>query len=316
MRPTHSRCDGRLAFTLIELLVVIAIITVLVALAAAGIMGAFGAGTQAKVKVEIDQLAAAVNLAKTDLGFDYLPSKLVLVESGSYNMSDPDQSRTARFLQTAFGKHVLDGPIDWNQNGKMDPAPIVLYADQSMVFVLGGVPDWGNRDEQTNSCLGFSTDPRNPMKRPLSPGETRKGPYFDFKTTQLRLPRIQPDRDDPKIPLQQKRPLNGFFVYLDGWKTNQPYLYFSSKGKNDYSNTDAIPSPAEVLLGYTNYNVRPYQETGARFTNPNSFQIISAGKNGVFGPGGPWNPATGIPNNTPGGDDQANFGGAILASGN
>jgi hypothetical protein len=48
------------------------------------------------------------------------------------------------------------------------------------------------------------------------------------------------------------------------------------------------------------------------YWNPNSFQIISAGKDQAFGPGGLWgtnNPASG-----PGADDISNFSSSKLGS--
>jgi hypothetical protein len=42
--------------------------------------------------------------------------------------------------------------------------------------------------------------------------------------------------------------------------------------------------------------------------NPNGYQIISAGRDSLFGPGGSWNPAAGYTTaGSPGLDDLANF---------
>jgi prepilin-type N-terminal cleavage/methylation domain-containing protein len=58
-----------------------------------------------------------------------------------------------------------------------------------------------------------------------------------------------------------------------------------------------------------NFGILPYV-VGSNFMNPNSFQIISAGKNQMFGVGGTWTAATASDTYPPGSggvDDQANF---------
>src|SRR5262249_60861996 len=101
-------------------------------------------------------------------------------------------------------------------------------------------------------------------------------PFFEFKPSQLR-------------DIHGR----GFFSYLDFYG-QQPYAYFSSynvvNGYNRYGGTDC------PTLG-----VWPYAQEWQpvpRFWNPDSFQIISAGRDGKFGPGATdasrvWSPATG-----------------------
>ena len=103
-----------------------------------------------------------------------------------------------------------------------------------------------------------------------------QGPYFNFVTTRLVLS-------------------GSFPVYLDPWQKKgspQSYAFFSSQGNvNGYSPTDC------------NSIAFPYYEqtlTGINYTYNNRYQIISAGKDGVFGgfgsgnPAGfPWSPSSG-----------------------
>jgi hypothetical protein len=92
-----------------------------------------------------------------------------------------------------------------------------------------------------------------------------------------------------------------FPSYLDSHSASSgkkvPFAYFSSyKRTNGYSLTD------NVSLG-----VAPYQESGAplvKYVNPSSYQLISAGADGQFGPGGLWTPSSVPPQ---GRDDIANF---------
>src|SRR5207248_1531508 len=90
---------------------------------------------------------------------------------------------------------------------------VVLEGEECLVFFLGGI-------QTTNppNCVGFSTDPFNPASLPVpGSGETRKGPYFNFKANRLVL-----------------GPSGKFLMYNDPYGT--PYAYYSSyKLKNGYS---------------------------------------------------------------------------------
>jgi prepilin-type N-terminal cleavage/methylation domain-containing protein len=154
------------------------------------------------------------------------------------------------------------------------PGP--LEGEECLVFFLGGL-------QQGGQCYGFSSNPRDPLAAPTA-GEIRKGPFFDFKANRL-------------------MPVAGhtFPSYLDvyGFK---PYAYFSTYGTtNSYQATDC------ASLG-----VAPYLQSAGAYLKPDSFQIISAGKDMQFGPGGVvWPGVTG----GPGADDIANFSAARLSAG-
>jgi prepilin-type N-terminal cleavage/methylation domain-containing protein len=341
MRHTQFRRGGRPAFTLVELLVVIAIIAVLVALTAAAVFGVIGRGTETRTKIELDQLTAAVNAAKLDYGVKYLPSRIVLRRDNNYNTSDlvygVEHARTIKFLQQMFPKIDLTPMdpkllppgvttpgigIDWSNEGlpvKMyvggddSKGNYVLYGDQALVFFLGGIP---SKAVETKGCNGFSTNPRNPAD--LTPGTTRKGPYYDFASTRL-----------------LRSATNNFFRYMDLWNdptstAAMPYLYFSTYGSDNSYHVASLPKDPtgdcppglKDLLGkplvvtpYYEAPLPPLTPPPGRFTNPSSFQIISAGKDGEFGPGGFWDPSKGS-KNVKGQtlDDQANFGGATLGA--
>jgi prepilin-type N-terminal cleavage/methylation domain-containing protein len=282
MHATTNRSGRRPAFTLIELLVVIAIISILMALTAAAVFPMISKGPELKTKVEEEQLSMGVNRFKTEFSVSYVPSRIVLRKDGKYDSTNADHVETVAYLQALFGKSFnVSTPINWtgdaNTKGDDGKGNFVLNADQSLVFFLGGIPISANG---AYGATGFSTDPANPAKQ----GGTRKGPYFEFDTARL------------------KPGANGFLVYVDPWNKNQPYLYLSSyKSGNDYRD-DA-----------KTYNVKPYQEANGQFVNPRGFQIISAGKDGLFGPGGAYDPRAGV-TDAKGRDDQANFGGRTLAA--
>jgi hypothetical protein len=59
-----------------------------------------------------------------------------------------------------------------------------------------------------------------------------------------------------------------------------PYHYFSSgRKRNGYHPSD----PSDPLNDTTVFGVYPYFEAQGRFLNPDSYQIISAGRDGDFG---------------------------------
>ena len=77
---SRSAAGPRAGFTLVELVIVIAIIGILAALITPAVMRAFGSARDAKVKVEITQLASAIAAFKATYGMDP-PSRIVLFEA-------------------------------------------------------------------------------------------------------------------------------------------------------------------------------------------------------------------------------------------
>jgi prepilin-type N-terminal cleavage/methylation domain-containing protein len=286
---------GRAGFTLIELLVVIAIIAVLVSLTAAAVMKIFGKGPETQRRSDISQMQAELAQAKANFGLDQqFPSLLVLDETGAYTPPVGSTAATVQlyadskaFLVRMFGmtgNPALLANQDWNANGVIDPNPVILTGDQCLVFFLGGVIYGSPAGPQ-----GFCKLSGKPA--PLGGGGPRSTPFgFDVK--------------------RLSQGANGYYSYLDPWGT--PYAYFSSYkgtvpvsynryGSSDCANLPGSPSPYIRATSPLNY------------WNEKSFQIISAGPDKTFGPGGLWgvnNPAV-----SPGADDMSNFAQNILGSG-
>jgi prepilin-type N-terminal cleavage/methylation domain-containing protein len=282
----------RPGFTIIELLVVIAIIAVLASLISAAVFQAYNRASVVQAKTEITDLSNALASAKAAFNnVPYLPSRLVLREDNAYVAANIDEQRTSQFLQRAFGRYVTTIPQDWNGNGKIDAGvAFTLQGPTALVFILGGIPTSAGG---VLGCTGFSNLPNNPapLGNPITPGATRKGPFYpNFQASRL-MP-------DPIAP--------GFLYYTDTYGTGQPYLYFSSYAAGNDYNTTPPDSPGGV--------VQPYRDVNGLFINGKGFQIISAGKDGLFGPGGPWNSTTGYGTGQPGSDDQSNFSGSVLGN--
>jgi hypothetical protein len=289
------------------MVIVLSIILLLAALLMSAVMKVMAMVPEVQTRTEISQMDVALAAFQQDynLGTNPPPSTLILCESLSQYATLPPQLSAAgqqslAFLLKTFGKNLSAGApfLDWNGNNVAD-GPHILEGEMCLVFYLGGIPDVTN-----TACLGFSTNNNNPTQA----GGNRKGPYFPFASNRL-IPAglFKPNQLSPF-----------FFVYLDPWMSKiggkQPYAYFSSNGVNNrYSITDcatiganayftAIPNPA-LPPGPTNIPTA--------FVNPKGYQILSAGKDGMFGSGNY------IGNTTDAGtghDDQANFSARILGA--
>jgi prepilin-type N-terminal cleavage/methylation domain-containing protein len=304
MLRNHSRRNQRGAFTLVEMVVVLLIIAILASLVVSVTVNVTNQMTQAQTRTEISQLEVALRAFMSDYGLsDPPPSYLIL------NETSPLSTPSAAFLQKVFGKNLgAQGPVDWNGDG-VPNGPWTLEGEQCLVFYLGGIPTTPGLGGF--SPQGFSTNNMNPAM----PGGKRKGPYYTFQVARL-------------VPLTSYNPTaSPFLVYLDPWQVKigpKPYAYFSSQGIN---NNGYRLNTTPPLIDCASIGAAPYFITGSnpvQFTNPNTYQIISAGKDGVFGTAG-WIPASGVPPVPPsnpnaagqpaGADDQANFSSTLLGQG-
>jgi prepilin-type N-terminal cleavage/methylation domain-containing protein len=155
-------------------------------------------------------------------------------------------------------------------------AGLNLEGDQVLVWALGGL-------QQGGVCVGFSSSPTAPLTAPYA-GEVRKGPFFNFNPTRLYTRRA------------------GGASYKDAYG-QQPYVFFSCNGPtNGYNAGDCSVGPA------------PYQLPSGGYLKPDSFQILCAGRNGLWGTSGVWNPPWA--QNSAGFDDIANFAQSPLGSAN
>jgi prepilin-type N-terminal cleavage/methylation domain-containing protein len=268
---THRR---RAAFTLIELMVVMAILTLMLTLLMSGVQRVRVAAKRNGAHTEIYQLGQAIAAFKQKFSVDYIPSRIVLKEDGTYNTANQVEADSLNWLKTAWP--FLNAQVDWNQSGQIDTGAAGTYTlegDQCLVFFLGGINEGGQPS-------GFSTNKRNPMDATTA---QRLGPFFQFPVERLSNFRG-----------------NGFRSFIDPWK-GQPYVYFTSYGKQKgYVATEAT-------LGVAPY-IDPATGKGKLI---DGFQIICAGEDKLFGPGGPNLPAP-----VPGEDDIANFSQGTLGSAN
>jgi len=278
-----ARTKGRPAFTLIELLVVIAIIGILVSLLAVGIFAIMGKPAQMTTRNDILQLSQGVQKFKQLYGM-FPPSKIRLYENlALYNQPDPTGLNAASIAYIAAIwpniQYTLPGNATqpylhkWAGPGVTIPnTGVILEGDQCLVFFLGGIPNAGIPQ-------GFSVIAQTPA---VMGGDRKK--CMDFPNNRL-----------------VARGGSPFASYIDGWGT-MPYVYFNSGKRPDGYDTTPI--------NFGTSSVGPYISQAAptiKFYNSDTFQIISAGADMKFGPGGLWTPqaATGIA--ATGKDDMTNF---------
>ncbi len=315
MTMTTHRRAVRGGFTLIELMVVIAIIAVLVSLVSSAVFNIFFRTTEYRAQSEISQMSAA--MANVESAFQIggkvrCPSRIWLDEtmrhdttqvptSSPWAANDPNLVKlgldSKSFLRSAFPQLRFGGgvqAIDWNGDGIAGNSNVILEGQQCLVFWLSGIPS----PQQANGLskgLGFSNNPSNPA----TANGTRLGPWYEFKTDRL------------------VRGSNGYLSYIDPYSTKQAYAYFSSfDGQNGY-NRYTVSGTNNILSDCASLNptgvppVLPYQDGTGHYQKPEGFQIICAGKDGIFGGlGTTWTPATAsniYPGGNPGNDDRSNF---------
>jgi hypothetical protein len=244
-----------------------------------------------QTSTDISQFTVGLNAFMSDYNLDVPPPSVLVL-----NETAPLTTVSANFLQKVFGKNL--GPTDWNGDGTIS-GTWTLEGEQCLVFYLGGIP---TAPGVTGFApQGFSTNNMNPG----TAGGKRRGPYFAFQPSRLvPIPVINP----AATTLSPYHP-----VYIDAWQVKAhlhpapyangvPYAYFSSNGiMNGYNLTDCASISAT-----------PYFTAAGVYTNPNTYQIISAGKDGAFGTMG-WNPAGGTTG--PAADDQSNFSSSLLGAG-
>lgn len=265
----------RQAFTLIELLLVISIIGILLALTVAGVMRVRGRATEVETRSEMLQLGLAADTFKSKHN-----NVMPMCAGGGANGA----FRLCSSYLGADGK-----PLQWPEVVYLSEVfPSMSFSDNGLRVNGQPVPPSapvlldGNRAMMLWVCggkelgyAGFCRNPQQPFTPPVA-GEDRER-YYAPTASQTRDPGTGVDDG----------------VIRDRWGT--PLVIFSrSKGVG--------------YAGANTFGVSPYLDANGKEFNPRGFQIISAGPNKSFGPGGLWTAGQGLwADSAAGGDDMTNF---------
>jgi hypothetical protein len=276
---------------------------------------------EVKTTNEIAQLSQACESFKAKFG-RYPPSRIALwcmnaVPQAALTLPANDANgqltrESVEFLQAIFpGIDLTSGNAssqhDWTGTGFSSQNPLILEGQECLVYFLGGIRYRDPNSGVYSGFTGFCSDPIRPTFFNLTvPGAQRVGPFFDFDLS--RITATNPNSGNSN---------NMFFVFLDPYKT-VPYAYFAARAgaSNNYATLQNIG-----LWGYSQNSITmldcrllintfggdglplgcdgtnfpylqaltppPNQSANngriATYHRPNSFQIVSAGKDKLFG---------------------------------
>ncbi|MGO8690389.1 MAG: type II secretion system protein [Thermoguttaceae bacterium] len=248
---------ARPGFTLVELLVVITIIAVLTGLITAAAIMARKTAMSARMKIETSQMDQALNAFKEQFGAD-----------------PPDGTNLAalqQFLANAFPRQTAVNPsnisLPWTPPG----CSVALSPSTALSIWLGGLQyTSGNAPTgySANQPAGFSNNPLNPFDNNAS----RTGPFFNFDTSRL-------TNGTAGTTGYVYFPNNGLSANSGASSTapNSPYYYYCAQN-GTYTTTGSGPQPYMF-----NASAPGFANLGGTYVNPNSFQILCPGLDGVYG---------------------------------
>jgi prepilin-type N-terminal cleavage/methylation domain-containing protein len=270
----------RPAFTLLELMVVILIVVLLAGLLLSAVTKVLIYTDEVRTVSEIGQLSQALEAFRLEFGL-YPPSSIILIENGAYDRAIPAQAYSASYLERMFPGIDLTAGHDWNGNGISDP-PYALEGHEALVLFLGG-PPYASLNRAPG---GWHTDKTAPT-RPPTPTATRLGPFYEFNVGKL-------------VAWNPAKHLWG--GYADPYGT--PYAYFLARDTsfNNYTN-DCSSLVGSHFVPYFTSASGTAPNLIIKYHRPDKFQLISAGRDRLFGIGGhydpsnpqnsQWNPAAG-----------------------
>lgn len=260
----HDR-HRRDAFTLLELLMVIGIIGILASLLTAGVLAALRRARLGQVSAELTQLDQAVGSFKSQFGTEPPSNLLVPAVGGAW---DAKSRAAVRAIWPQF---------DFATNGGLGNAsPVHLSGAECLVFFLGGIE---SGSPGAGVVSGFSKNPRYPWAPPT--GGNTDGPFFEFDAGRL----VSVDGD-------------AAFEYVDPLSDQAaPYLYLTGQGRSyNKANDLGAPDDYDVFGDPAKDMYVCYRK--ADWNSPqrsDSYQIISPGEDGEYGPGGVYTDGNELP---------------------
>ena len=250
--------------------------------------------------------------AGTTTGASTYGSSGTAVATGDIDVGDLNK-RTVRAMRKYWPRAAAYFPtsgtagvsIIWSSSASAGTnGYVILQGHECLVFFLGGMPQAVGTSVGGWGMTGFNRDPANPFSTSVT--ANRNPPLFEFAPQRL----VDTDGDGfPSYidPLSQPTPVS----------QARPYAYFSAYGNNGYDPNDdnsgaaeqddsgaALSRPFYVSFAIsagtrvaTSAPPNPYtvgdadpsgSVTNIQWANPQTFQIVSAGRDGLWGLGGPY----------------------------
>lgn len=306
MRSRGNRRER--GFTLIEILIVVVVIAILASLLSPALISAVRRSREAATSANLGTIDQAFASYKLDTG-TYPPSRVLLIEDGDYSDASlrtklglsgaipPDiaklRDRTLRHLRRVYPRAAfsMTGPTfaadssgktlwhDFDGDDQLDQTAVILDGFECLVFFLGGMP--------SNGVEAKPIPVRRHPQWPFTPfdgsnhglaGGTREAYRHTFSDLI--------DRNG-----------NGFTEALDAMGDSPIAFFASYGGQYDPLDCELASEPIRAFMSkdiaFAARGPNPYSDGPAiagarsiRWHRADSYQLISAGRDRMFGPGG------------------------------
>jgi len=293
------------AFTLVEVLTVVVIISILAALVTAAVAGAMRAGQRARIAVQMNHVAMALEHYKAEFG-EYPPDMFdddALVRHVRKRWPRYDAGN-AQQIRTAIGNAYSDSP---SGNINVNFSVNFLGANPETNSSLGALALWlGGFPNTEGKLSGFNADPENPFfvhpntpdaAIPLNDRAYDGKAFLDWEVGEIgsnknvrfvNYAAPRPASVETFVPVIGNE-IRGAFV---------PIVYFrgrASGGNDAYRllGRTTVPYPVKQFnfaqisdfseIGWCVPYAEDGDETNVKWNNPTTYQLIHPGLDGKFG---------------------------------